>query len=42
MRGGKYHGMVENGHEARGVGGMLNAKLVMQMYDKNYSGNNLR
>ena len=33
--------MVEKGHEAR-VMMMLNDKVVMHMYDKDYSGNNER
>ena len=37
----QFHGMVEKGHEARVVM-MLNDKVVMHMYDKDYSGNNER
>ena len=37
----QFHGMVAKGHEAR-VMMMLNDKVVMHMYDKDYSGNNER
>lgn len=37
----QFHGMVEKGHEAR-VLMVLNDKVVMHMYDKDYSGNNER
>ena len=37
----QFHGLVEKGHEARVVM-VKNDKVVMHMYDKDYSGNNER